>query len=276
MKKINLVLSGGGARGFAHIGVIKELKKQGYEIVSISGSSMGALVGGLEAYNKLDEYEEWITKQSLFEIIELMNINIKDTFHNGFINLDFLYSTMKNKFGDINIEDMPIKFTAVATNLTTQKEIWFQEGPFYEALKGSTAIPGTFSPLIKENGDVIVDGGVLNILPIAPTLSSGIDITIAVDVNSNIFSTHKVTYSNNFLEKMWRGFFAKKDDIKSLSIDLMMNYIYNLRLYEYKPDILIQIPKTIANTFDFHKHSEIIKIGQIITKEVLENENFID
>ena len=269
MKKINLVLSGGGARGLAHIGVIKALKQKGYEIGSISGTSMGALVGGLEAYGKLEEYEKWITSKSLFEIIELMNINLKNSFHDGFINLDFLYATMKEEFGDINIENMPIKFTAVATNLTTQKEIWFQEGPFYEALKASTAIPGTFAPFIRENGDVIVDGGVLNIMPIAPTLSSGIDMTIAVDVNSNIFSKYKVSTTNSLLEKMWRGFFAKKNDIKSLSINLMMNYIYNLRLYEYKPDILIQIPSSIADTFDFHKHNEIIEIGEKIARKIL-------
>ena len=106
-------------------------------------------------------------------------------------------------------------------------------------------------------------------MPIAPTLSSGIDMTIAVDVNSNIFSKYKVSTTNSLLEKMWRGFFAKKNDIKSLSINLMMNYIYNLRLYEYKPDILIQIPSSIADTFDFHKHNEIIEIGEKIARKIL-------
>ena len=269
MKKINLVLSGGGARGLAHIGVIKVLKEKGYEISSISGTSMGALVGGLEAYGKLEAYERWITGKSLLDIIKLLGIDIKLKNQNGFMNLEYLYQKMKEEFGDINIEDMPIKFTAVATNLTKNKEIWFQNGPFYDALKASTAIPGYFEPFISKNGDIIVDGGVLNILPVAPTLSNEADLTIAVDVNSNIYSKYKVNYKHSFLENMWRGFFAQKDDIKSLSINLMMKYIYNLRVYEYKPDILIQIPSTLANTFDFHKHKEIIEIGQKIAQKVL-------
>ena len=266
MKEVNLVLSGGGARGFAHIGVIKVLKQKGYKIKSISGSSMGALVGGLEAYNQLENYEKWITSKSLIDIIKLLDVDIKNT-EEGFIDLDVLYDTMKKEFGDINIEDMPIKFTAVATNLTKQKEIWFQSGNFYDALKASTAIPGYFKPFIKNN-EIIVDGGVLNNMPIAPTLSSSA-LTIAIDVNANIKHNFKIKYDNNLLEKMWRGFFSKKGDIKSLSIDLMMDYIYNLRLNEYKPDILIQIPKDIANTFDFHKHKEIIKIGAKIGREFL-------
>jgi NTE family protein len=269
MKKINLVLSGGGARGFAHIGVIKVLKEKGYEISSISGTSMGALIGGLEAYGKLEAYEKWITSKSLFDIIKLLDINLKHSLQNGFIDLGFLYDKMKENFGDINIEDMQIKFTAVATNLTQQKEIWFQNGSFYDALKGSTAIPGYFKPFITKRGDIIVDGGVLNILPVAPTLGNEADLTIAVDVNSNIYSKYKVNYSSSLLESMWRSFFATKNDIQSLSIDLMMKYIYNLRVYEYQPDILIQIPSSIANTFDFHKHSEIIKIGKKIANKIL-------
>jgi NTE family protein len=265
MKKINLVLSGGGARGFAHIGVIKVLKEKGYEIESISGSSMGALVGGLEAYGKLEDYEKWITSKSLLDIIKLLDINLTYSLK----DVNDLYQVMKVKFGDINIEEMLIKFTAVATNLTKQKEIWFQSGNFYEALKGSIAIPGYFEPLVLENGDIIVDGGVLNIIPVAPTLSSEVDLTIAIDVNANISSEYKISYSNNLLESMWRSFFANKHDIQSLSIDLMMKYIHNLRLYEYKPDILIQIPSTIASTFDFHKYSEIIEIGRKIAQRTL-------
>ncbi len=267
MKEVNLVLSGGGARGFAHIGVIKVLKQKGYKIKSISGSSMGALVGGLEAYNQLENYEKWITSKSLIDIIKLLDVDIRNT-EEGFIDLDVLYDTMKKEFGDINIENMPIKFTAVATNLTKQKEIWFQSGNFYDALKASTAIPGYFKPFIKNN-EIIVDGGVLNNMPIAPTLSSNA-FTIAVDVNANIKHNFKIKYDNNLLEKMWRGFFSKKGDIKSLSIDLMMDYIYNFRLNEYKPDILIQIPKDIANTFDFHKHKEIIEIGAKIGRNFIE------
>jgi len=261
MKKVNLILSGGGARGYLHIGVIKALLKKNYQIISISGTSMGALIGSMYAAGKLDEYEKWITSKSLLDIITTLKIDIKNHISKTSLSLDKVFDEMKEFTGNLKIEKLNIPFTAVATNLTKNKEIWFQSGDLYEALKASTAIPGYFSPLIK-NGEIFVDGGVLNTTPIAPTLAYNADLTIVVDVNSNIKSNYQIKYDNDFLEKMWFNFLSPKNDLKSLSINLMMDYISNLRINEYKPDILISFSRNIANTFAFHKHKELIKIGE--------------
>jgi len=261
-KSINLVLSGGGARGYIHIGVIEILLEKKYKINSISGTSMGALIGAMLASGKLKEYKKWITSQTLLDIIKMLEINIKSHISEMTISLNKIFDNMQTFTGNKNIENLEIPFTAVATNITKNREIWFQKGNLYAALQGSTAIPGYFTPLIMQNGDIIVDGGVLNTTPIAPTLSHPADLTIVIDVNSNIKSDYKIKYDNNFLEKMWFNFLSPKKDLKSLSINLMMDYISNLRINEYKPDIYIPFSKDIANTFAFHKHKELIEIGK--------------
>jgi len=268
-KSVNLVLSGGGARGYIHIGVIEVLLEKGYKINSISGTSMGALVGAMFAAGKLKEYKEWITKQTLINIIKLLEIDLKSHISEMTISLDKVFDKMKNFTGDINIKQLNIPFTAVATNLTKNREIWFQKGNLYEALQASTAIPGYFTPFVMKNGDILVDGGVLNTTPIAPTLSNLADLTVVVDLNANIKSDYKIQYDNNFLEKMWFNFLSPKQDLKSLSINLMMDYISNLRINEYKPDIYIPFSTNTANTFAFHKAKEIIEIGRKEAKKHL-------
>ena len=261
MKKVNLILSGGGARGYIHIGVIKALLKKKYNIISISGTSMGALIGAMYAAGKLEEYEKWITQKSLFDIITTLKINVRSNInHHSLLSLDKVFEEIREFTDDLKIENLNIPFTAVATNLTKNKEIWFQKGNLFEALQASTAIPGYFEPLIKNN-EIFVDGGVLNSMPIAPTLAYDADLTIAIDINSNIKQNYKIKYDNNFLEKMWFNFLSPKKDLKNLSINLMMDYISNLRINEYKPDILIPFSRNIANTFAFHKHKELIEIG---------------
>jgi len=261
-KTVNLVLSGGGARGYVHIGVIEILLEKGYTINSISGTSMGAIIGSMAAAGKLEEYKNWITAQSLLDIITMLEIDLKNKLSNSTISLKKVFEHMKKLSGDINIEDLEIPFTAVATNLTKSKEIWFQKGNLYNALQASTAIPGYFTPVVMKNGDILVDGGVLNTTPVAPTLNTHANLTIVVDVNANIKNDYKIKNDNNFLEKMWFNFLSPKDDLKSLSITLMMDYISNLRINEYKPDILIPFSRNLANTFAFHKHKELIEIGR--------------
>jgi NTE family protein len=262
-KSINLVLAGGGARGYVHIGVIEVLLEKGYKINSISGTSMGALIGAMVACGKLEEYKKWVTSLSLLDIITLLKIDIKDNILNSTISLQKVFKEMKKFTGELNIEELKIPFTAVATNLTKKKEIWFQKGNLYDALQASTAIPGYFTPFIMKNGDILVDGGVLNTTPIAPTLNTNADLTVVVDINANIKNDYKIKDDNTFLEKMCFNFLSNKNDLKSLSINLMMDYISNLRINEYKPDILIPFSRDLANTFAFHKHKEIIEIGKI-------------
>jgi NTE family protein len=178
-KRIALVLGSGGARGYAHIGVIEELERRGYDIACIAGCSMGAVVGGIYAAGKLRQYREWIESLDYLDVLRLVDVS----FRLGAIRGEKVFGQIREIVGEINIEDLRIPYTAVATDLTNQQEIWFQEGCLHQAMRASAAIPSLFTPVIQ--GDrVLVDGGLLNPLPIVPVVSSHCDLIVAVNLNS--------------------------------------------------------------------------------------------
>ena len=179
-KTVSLVLGSGGARGNAHIGVIEELLERDYKIISVAGCSMGALVGGVFAAGKLDAYKEWATSRSYFDILRLVDLSF-DAF--GLIQGDRVFAIIKDLVGPCRIEELPLSYTAVATDLSNQKEIWFQEGDLFEAMRASIAIPSLFSPVVKGER-VLVDGGLLNPVPIIPTVSDHADIIVAVNLSA--------------------------------------------------------------------------------------------
>ncbi|RLD54901.1 MAG: hypothetical protein DRJ01_17410, partial [Bacteroidetes bacterium] len=144
MKNVALVLSGGGARGIAHIGVIEELEKQGFEIKSISGTSMGALVGGVYAVGKMQEYKNWIYTLDKFDVFKLVDFNVGIQ---GLIKGDRVFNKMKEFISDRNIEDLEIFYTAVAADIINNKEVVFTEGSVYNAVRASVAIPTVFTPV---------------------------------------------------------------------------------------------------------------------------------
>jgi NTE family protein len=179
-RTISLVLGSGGARGYAHIGVIEELESRGFSIRSIAGSSMGALIGGVYAAGKLKTYTEWVRPLQRFDVLRLLDWTISG---GGFIKGDRIIGVLKNLIGEINIEDLPIPYTAVAVDLDVQREVWFSRGPLFDAIRASIAIPTIFRPYHHE-GRLLVDGGLLNPLPVSPTLRDLTDSTIAVDINA--------------------------------------------------------------------------------------------
>ena len=268
---ISLVLSGGGARGYTHIGVIKELKNAGFNINSISGSSMGALIGGLESCRKLEIYEEWVTNLDVLDLVAFFNNPLTQ---NGWLNGDKIFNKIKELVGDYRIEDLPIKFTAVATDLVKQKEVWFQKGNLWNAVKASSAIPGIFQPVEFENM-LLVDGGVLNIMPIAPVMSDINDLVIAVnlygkDNDIKIKLPEKIEKKQNLAEEIWQKLFKDKNDPVNQSINLMMDTIFRYRKAEYVADIEIEIPENIAEWYEFNRAYELIEIGKIFTQKALE------
>lgn len=178
--KVALVLGSGGARGYAHIGVIEELTARGYEINCIAGCSMGAVVGGIYAAGKLDEYRDWVESLDYLDMLRLVD----PSFSLGAIRGEKIFGRIRDMLGSINIEDLPIAFTAVAADLTNQQEIWFQEGNLEQAMRASAAIPSLFTPVMQGNR-MLVDGGILNPLPIVPVVSSHCDLIIAVNLNAN-------------------------------------------------------------------------------------------
>ena len=178
--EISLVLGSGGARGYAHIGVIEELEAQGFAIRSIAGSSMGALVGGVYAAGKLDVYRDWARSLQRFDVLRLLDWTLSG---GGFIKGDRIIGVLRHLIGDTDIEDLPIPYTAVAVDLDVQREVWFSRGPLFDAIRASIAIPTLLRPYHYQ-GRLLVDGGLLNPLPVSPTLRDLTDATIAVDVNA--------------------------------------------------------------------------------------------
>ncbi|MDA7085670.1 patatin-like phospholipase family protein [Pseudomonas sp. SA3-5] len=178
-KRVALVLGSGGARGYAHIGVIEELEARGYEIACIAGCSMGAVIGGIYAAGKLKDYSDWTQSLDYLDVLRLLDVS----FRLGAIRGEKVFGKIREIVGEINIEDLSIPFTAVATDLTNQQEIWFQEGCLHQAMRASAAIPSLFTPVIQGKR-MLVDGGLLNPLPIVPVVSSHCDLIIAVNLNS--------------------------------------------------------------------------------------------
>ena len=279
--RVSLVLGSGGARGYAHIGVIEALERRGYEIVSISGASMGALIGGLYACGKLDAYKEWILGLDPLDVASLVDFSFDS---GGLIKGDKVFDKIAEMIGEEQtFEDLPIKFTAVATDVVRKKEVWFQSGNLLQALRASIAIPTIFTP-VKLNGMILTDGGILNPLPVAPTMSDISDLTIAVNLYgdtpkpeieiSDKEKQQTSTFSRVFLELLEK-FHPKKEELNMFDIldktfDTMQNGLTRYRLGGYPPDILIDISKDVCNTYDFHKSLEVIEQGRNAAEKQLD------
>src|SRR5882724_4588923 len=177
---VSLVLGSGGARGYAHIGAIEELLAHGYDIRCIAGSSMGALIGGVYAAGKLNAYRDWAIALQRFDVLRLLDWTFTG---GGLIKGDRIIDKLRDLVGDVNIEDLPLSYTAVAVDLMAQREVWFSRGSLFEAIRASIAIPTVFRPHYYQ-GRMLVDGGLLNPVPITPTLRDLTDCTIAVDINA--------------------------------------------------------------------------------------------
>jgi NTE family protein len=282
-KTVSLVLGSGGARGYAHIGVIEVLEKSGYEIKSISGSSMGSLIGGLYAAGKLNDYKKWVLSLDIFSVLKLVDFSFAAT---GVIKGDKVFDVLETLVGkNVQIEDLPIDFTAVATDINTQKEVWFQEGNLLSAIRASIAIPTVFTPQQNNKKQLLVDGGILNPLPTVPLLSDTNDLLIAVNLNgekkadkllqkqSEIENSMqaKITefIQKNFLttetEEKEPNYFS----IVSKTIETMQNLITRYELAAHQPDIVIDIPKNLCGFYEFHEAEKIISYGRNVAQKAL-------
>ena len=159
--RVALALGSGGARGYAHIGVIDELSARGYEVVGVSGSSMGALVGGLHAAGKLDDFAEWARTLTQRAVLRLLDPSISAA---GILRAEKILDAVREIIGEATIEELPIPYTAVATDLIAGKSVWLQRGPVDSAIRASIAIPGVIAPHVL-NGRLLGDGGILDPLP---------------------------------------------------------------------------------------------------------------
>ncbi|ORJ62803.1 patatin-like phospholipase family protein [Mycobacterium simiae] len=176
-----LALGSGGARGYAHIGVIEALRARGFEIVGITGSSMGAMIGGLQAAGRLDEFADWAKSLTQRTILRLLDPSITAA---GVMRAEKILEAVRDILGEVTIDELPIPYTAVATDLLAGKSVWFQHGPLDEAIRASIAIPGVIAPH-EVGGRLLADGGILDPLPMAPLAAVNADLTIAVGVSGS-------------------------------------------------------------------------------------------
>jgi len=288
-QKVSLVLSGGGARGIAHVGVIEELENQGFEIVSITGTSMGALVGGIYALGKLEEFKNWLFELDKLKIFKLLDFSFTPQ---GLIKGDKVFNELKKFISDSKIEDLKIFYAAVAVDILNKKEVVFTHGSVYEAIRASIAIPTVFTPVIFEN-TLLVDGGVLNNIPINHAIRSPGDLLIAVNVNADI-PPYKPTLLKKELETKKSSYSEKMRDFKNhlqttipvskkesfgyfnlinKTISIMIEHVTLTTINKYPPDILIDISKKSCGTYDFYKAEELFEIGRYSAQKNFKTHN---
>ncbi len=288
-KTVSLVLGSGGARGYAHIGVIEILEKNGYEIKSISGSSMGALVGAFYAAGKLGEFKEWVLTLDAIEVVKLVDFTFAG---GGFVNGNNVYKKIELMLGDIKIEDLPLTYTAVASDINSREEVWFQKGKLIDATRASVAIPTILTPVAKDEM-LLVDGGILNPLPITPVLSDDTDLIIVVNLDANIPNTYAVKIPKEHKEqqneiynevlKFWDKAVelidantSKENKIDIFyvlgkTLDTAQSVLAEHAMKGHKPDIIINIPRDACEFYEFDKAYEMIEIGKMAAKESLQN-----
>ena len=266
-KDITLVLSGGGARGIAHIGVIEELVKLNVNIASISGTSMGALIGGIYAVGKLEEFKQWMLKVNRTKIFKLIDFSFSTQ---GLVKGERIFNEIKEFITDVNIEDLPIKYTATAFDIANGREVVFDKGSLYNAIRASISIPTIFTPLTLGDS-VFIDGGVVNNIPINTAKRVQNDIVIAVNVNAGI--SDNVVYFSEIAQLIKQDKGTNKTShrinknvnyffLVNNSLVTMTNHISNLILEKYPPDVLVEIPRNGAGIFEFYNAKTIINSGK--------------
>jgi len=284
-QKVALVLSGGAARGIAHIGVIEELENRGYEISSIAGTSMGALIGGVYASGKLAELKEFMYQLDRSKVFRLVDFTLSK---HGLIKGDRILKTMKNFVPDILIEDLALPYVAVAADLIHKEEVVYRSGSLYHAIRASISIPTIFTPVIEEKR-VLVDGGLLNNLPMSHVKRTKGDMMIAVHVNADIpyikpemtkeavkkqalyqkrvreFYRHIIPPSSTTKEKL--GYFS----LITKSIELMTLRMAEDKIRQFSPEVLINVSHESCTLYDFYKAEEQVEAGRRAAREVLDN-----
>jgi NTE family protein len=325
-KRVALVLGSGGARGYAHIGVIDELRSRGYEVVGVSGSSMGALVGGLHAAGKLDEYAEWAKSLTQRAVLRLLDPAITAA---GVLRAEKIIDAVREILGEVTIEDLPIPYTAVTTDLIAGKSVWLQRGPLDEAIRASIAIPGVIMPYVLD-GRLLADGGILDPLPMAPISAVNADLTIAVSLSGSESGGRaepdgdQSGVNSEWLNRLLRSTSALLDtksaravldtpgvrsmlsrfgttedpddgaledapdgdgsedldevvvprlssfEVMNRTIDIAQAALARHTLAGYPPDLLIEVPRTVCRSLDFHRAAEVIQVGRELAAHALD------
>nr|WP_255633021.1 patatin-like phospholipase family protein [Demequina sp. TTPB684] len=288
-----MALGAGGARGYAHIGVIEQIEARGWEVVGVAGSSMGSIIGGLYIAGGMESYRDWVVGLGRRDVLRLMDPGVGGA---GLLRASKVMSKVSEHLGNLNIEDARIPYTAVAVDLVSEREVWFTSGRMIDAMRASMAVPSVFTPLVK-NGMVLADGGLLNPVPVTPLATVHADAIIAVNLSAAPTSSGKVTHDTggvlrlpkiklpslpNVIEpairslvpQFGRGVPAEPEaparpaaglgtlEVVDRSFHLMQTAVMRYRLAAYPPDMLIDIPVDSCGTLDFHRAGELIDLGR--------------
>lgn len=301
--QVALVLGSGAARGWAHIGVIHELRELGIEPDLVVGSSVGAIVAGAYASGHLPEFEEWISGLRRVDIIRLLDARMTG---GGFLQGNSLMKAIEKRIGDPRIEDLDLPFACVATELGTGREIWLREGSLLEACRASIALPGLFAPARSGSERLLVDGGVVNPVPVSLARAMGGDVVIAVNLNGDLVGSHffihgeeqvseedserelsdmeeKDSVIARWAARMKAGFGVRLDsyisslrrkespdpglfDVIAGSVDIMQDRITRSRMAGEPPDVLITPRLNHIGLMDFDRAAEGIEEGRRATR----------
>lgn len=287
VKNISLVLGSGGARGLAHIGVIRWLEEHDYHIKSIAGCSIGSLIGGAYAAGKLTELESWMRTIDKLDIANLLDISWGS---GGLFKGEKIINTLVDLLQDQKIEDLPIPFTAVAADIITEKEVWLNSGSLFNAVRASVSLPLFFTPVRYKNS-LLIDGGVLNPVPIAPTFNDRTDLTIAVNLGGPLEQEPEPQEPLINEQSAWDRFQDRVKDFFDLSkesdedtlkkwgmyevadkaFDTMQSAIARQKIAAYPPDVEIVIARNACGTLEFDRANEMIDLGYRKAQSAFDN-----
>ena len=279
-KKIALVLSGGGARGLAHIGAIETLESHGYEITSIAGCSMGALIGGMYAAGKLPEVKDWVLALDRRKVLSLVDFSLSLT---HLVKGDRVMEALKEIVPDVNIEDLPIPYTAVATDWNSGKEVIFDHGSLYDAIRASISIPLFLNPVRREDM-LLVDGGLVNSLPLNRVVRHSGDLLFGINVSTHdyqgellmqqfverkLLSKSMPAAVMNRIMKHFEGININYVTLLMRTIAIMLEQNTRQQILISRPDLVVQMPMKRYGVFDFDKAAAILQIGKHKTSRAL-------
>ena len=279
-KKIALVLSGGGARGLAHIGAIETLESHGYEITSSAGCSMGALIGGMYAAGKLPEVKDWVLALDRRKVLSLVDFSLSLT---HLVKGDRVMEALKEIVPDINIEDLPIPYTAVATDWNSGKEVVFDHGSLYDAIRASISIPLVLNPVRREEM-LLVDGGLVNSLPLNRVVRHSGDLLFGINVSTHdyqgellmqqfverkLLSKSMPAAVMNRIMKHFEGININYVTLLMRTIAIMLEQNTRQQILISRPDLVVQVPMKRYGVFDFDKAAAILQIGKHKTSRAL-------
>lgn len=249
-KDVALVLSSGGAKGLAHIGAIEELETHGYHISSIAGCSMGALIGGVYAAGKLEEFREWMKTVDKKKMLELTDFSLS---LNHLVKGKKIIEAIMEFVPDVAIEDLPIPFCVVATDLKAGKEVLITKGSLFQAIRASISIPSFYEP-VQRDDMILVDGGIVNPTPLNRVQRQPEDILVGIDVSGHDYKAQWEEHQN-------LNYFT----VLSRSSSLMIHQNSLLMAEIMKPDIFVGVQMGQYGIFDYDKSEEIIAVGRLKT-----------